>query len=73
MPPKDIERMANSVDPDQTALKEQSDQNLHCLLRHTSQYLKLLRYFDLPVNILILPELRLWASILFRSPGNAIS
>ena len=30
MPPKDVERMANSVDPDQTA-----DQNLHFLLRHT--------------------------------------
>ena len=35
MPPKDIERMANSVDPDQTAPKEQSDQNLLCLLRRT--------------------------------------
>ena len=35
MPPKDAERMANSVDPDRTALKEQSDQNLHSLLRHT--------------------------------------
>ena len=35
MPPKDVERMANRVDPDQTAPKEQSDQNLHCLLRHT--------------------------------------
>ena len=34
-PPKDVERMANSVDPDQTALREQSDQNLHCLLRYT--------------------------------------
>ena len=32
MPPKDEERMANSVDPDQTA---QSDETLHCLLRHT--------------------------------------
>ena len=32
MPPKDVERMANSVDPDQTAL---TDQNLHCLRRHT--------------------------------------
>ena len=27
MPPKDVDRMANSVDPDQT----QSDQNLDCL------------------------------------------
>ena len=35
MPPKDVDRMANSVDPDQTAPLEQSDQNLHCLLRHT--------------------------------------
>ena len=35
MPQKDVESMANNVDPDQTALKEQSDQNLHCLLRHT--------------------------------------
>ena len=25
--------MANSVDPDQTATKEQSDLGLHCLLR----------------------------------------
>ena len=29
MPPKDVERMTNSVDPDQTV------QNLHCLRRHT--------------------------------------
>ena len=35
MPSKDAQRMANSVDPDQTAPLEQSDQNLHCLLRHT--------------------------------------
>ena len=35
MPPKDVKRMANSVDPDQTAPEEQSDQNLDCLLRHT--------------------------------------
>ena len=26
--------MANSADPDQTALKEQSDLGLHCLLIH---------------------------------------
>ena len=26
--------VANIVDPDQTALKEQFDQVLHCLLRH---------------------------------------
>ena len=35
MPPIDVARMANSVDPDQTAPQEQSDQNLNCLLRHT--------------------------------------
>ena len=35
MTPKDVERMANRVDPYQTAPYEQSDQNLHCLLRHT--------------------------------------
>ena len=34
MPLKDVDRMANSVDPDQTAPLEQSDQNLHCLFRH---------------------------------------
>ena len=34
MPPKDVNRMASSVDPDQTAPKEQSDQHLHCLFRH---------------------------------------
>ena len=34
MPPKDADRMANSVDSDQTAHREQSDQNLCCLLRH---------------------------------------
>ena len=33
MPPKDVERMANSVDSDQTA--PQSDQNLDCLLSQT--------------------------------------
>ena len=32
MPPKDVERMANSVDP---------DQNLHCLLRHTCPNIKI--------------------------------
>ena len=33
MPPKDVDRMANSVDSDQTAPSEQSDQNPQCLLR----------------------------------------
>ena len=33
MHPEDIDGMANSVDPDQTAPEEQSDQGLHCLLR----------------------------------------
>ena len=33
MPQKDVHRMANSVDPDQTALKEQSGQDVHCLFR----------------------------------------
>ena len=37
MSPKDADRMANSVDPDQTAplggAEEQSDQGLHCLPR----------------------------------------
>ena len=34
--PKDVSKMldtANSVDPDQTAPQEQSDQDLHCLLK----------------------------------------
>ena len=30
---KDAHGVANSVDPDQTAPKEQSDLGLHCLLR----------------------------------------
>ena len=30
---QDVDGMANSVDPDQTAPKEQSDQGLHCFLR----------------------------------------
>ena len=29
---KMLAKMANSADPDQTAPKEQSDQDLHCLL-----------------------------------------
>ena len=33
MCPKDTDGMANSVDPDQTAPEEQSDQGLHWLLR----------------------------------------
>ena len=33
MCPKDVEGMANSVDPDQTAPQEQSDLGLHCLPR----------------------------------------
>ena len=32
MRPKDADGIANSVDPDQTAPKEQSDLGLHCLL-----------------------------------------
>ena len=35
MSPNDVDGMAKSVDPDQTApLKEQSDLGLHCLPRH---------------------------------------
>ena len=30
---KDADEMENSADPNQTALKEQSDLDLHCLLR----------------------------------------
>ena len=42
MRPKDADGMANSVDPDQTALKEQSDLGLHYLLRYIEpHYLKL--------------------------------
>ena len=46
MPPKDVERMVNSVNPDQTAPEEQFDQNLHCFGAQTymSQYLEFLRY-----------------------------
>ena len=31
---EDTDRLANSVDPDQTAPKEQFDLDLQCLLRH---------------------------------------
>ena len=31
MAPKGADRMTNSVDPEQTALQEQSDLGLHCL------------------------------------------
>ena len=33
MGPEDADRIANSVDPDQTGPKEQSDLGLHCLPR----------------------------------------
>ena len=36
---KDAERMTNSVDPDQTA-PVQSDQGLHCSLRHLCHRIK---------------------------------
>ena len=36
MHPNDADEMENSVDPDQTAPKEQSDLGLPCLLRLTS-------------------------------------
>ena len=29
-----LAKMANSEDPDQTALQEQSDMGLHCMSRH---------------------------------------
>ena len=38
MHPKDADGMANSADPDQTALVEQSDLGLHCLFRKPSWY-----------------------------------
>ena len=44
---------ANSVDSDQTAPKEQSDQNLHCLpfcLHHLEALLHLKSYFILKVG-----------------------
>ena len=34
MSPNDVDEMANSVDLDQTAPREQSDLGLHCLPRH---------------------------------------
>ena len=33
MSPKGVDQMANSADPDQIALKDQSDLGLHCLLK----------------------------------------
>ena len=39
MPPKDADRLANRVDPDQTApCKEQSGLDLHCLLKPICPY-----------------------------------
>ena len=45
MPPKDVDRMANSVDPDQTPYK-QSDQNLYCLFRNI---IPIFRIFMVPL------------------------
>ena len=57
MPPKDVDRMANRVDADQTAPKEQSDQNLHCLFRHVCpniliflRYLLFLFFFQFQIK-----------------------
>ena len=56
MHPKDADGMANSIDPDQTALEEQSDLDRHCLPRpFLSENLGSLRYFYLSqaFNILL--------------------
>ena len=52
MPQKDVDRLANSVDPDQTAPYEQSDQNLHCLFRLL--YVPIFRIFTVFLNKLAL-------------------
>ena len=46
MPPKDVDRLANSVDPDQTAPYKQSDQNLYCLFRNI---IPIFRIFTVPL------------------------
>ena len=48
MPPKDAERMANSVDPDQTA----PESSLFAQT-YMSQYLNFLRYFTLYPRIIM--------------------
>ena len=42
MHPKDADRIANSVDPDQTAPVEQSDLGLHCLPDLSVQKLRII-------------------------------
>ena len=44
MPPEDVDKMANSVDPDKTApgLKEQSFMGLHCLSSFVQNFRKYL-------------------------------
>ena len=46
MPPEDVDKMANSVDPDKTApgLKEQSLMGLHCL----SLFVQ--KFYEIPVE-----------------------
>ena len=44
MPPKDVERMANSVDPDQTAPWAVWSESTLFAQTYMSQYLKFLRY-----------------------------
>ena len=43
MHPKDVDEVANGVDPDQTAPKEQSDLSLHYLLKPVCPVLESLR------------------------------
>ena len=61
MCPRDADRMANSIDPDQTAPEEQSDLGLYCLPRPV--YLKSLQYAKTTGTIMVQKFLtKLWAN-----------
>ena len=60
MHPKDADRIANSIDSDQTAL---SDQGLHCLPRpiYLSEHLGSLRYILLALSCAVSDPSNLYA------------
>ena len=45
---KDADKIANSVDPDQTAPEEQSDLGLHCLLKPLKEHFGILDHMFCP-------------------------
>ena len=72
MCPKSADGMANSVDPDQTAPRSESDLGLHCQLRSMSEKLGSLWYpnsYCYPLQELVMQQ-KLWGETARQCPSR---